>query len=304
MSDYTPTGAPADQTRGASGTIRSEFQSVATAIATKADTAGETYTGAHDFSGSSGVTLPAATAIGSVSATELAYLDGVTSAIQTQLAGKSDTTGETYSGTHDFSGATSVVVPTPTTASQAVTKAYADQLAFATALPAQTGNSGKYLTTDGTSASWASLVPAGTAMLFAQTSAPTGWTKSTTHNDKALRVVSGTASSGGTVAFTTAFASKTPAGTVGNTTLSSSQVPNHSHNLNAWSGASNISYSTTTYITALCGGNSLWRDTTDSANTVSIASTSGGGSSHTHTFTGTAIDLAVQYVDVIIATKD
>lgn len=131
MSDYTPTGAPADQTRGASGTIRSEFQSVATAIATKADTAGETYTGAHDFSGSSGVTLPAATAIGSVSATELAYLDGVTSAIQTQLAGKSDTTGETYSGTHDFSGATSVVVPTPTTASQAVTKAYADAMLVA-----------------------------------------------------------------------------------------------------------------------------------------------------------------------------
>ena len=45
----------------------------------------------------------------------------------------------------------------------------------------------------------------GTAMLFQQTSAPTGWTKSTTHNDKALRVVSGTASSGGTSAFSTAM---------------------------------------------------------------------------------------------------
>jgi exopolysaccharide biosynthesis protein len=30
----------------------------------------------------------------------------------------------------------------------------------------------------------------------------------------------------------------------------------------------------------------------------------GGGGSHTHSFTGTAINLAVQYVDVIIATKD
>jgi hypothetical protein len=30
----------------------------------------------------------------------------------------------------------------------------------------------------------------------------------------------------------------------------------------------------------------------------------GGGSSHNHSFTGTAINLAVQYVDVIIATKD
>lgn len=76
MSDYTPTGAPADQTRGASGTIRSEFQAVATAIATKSDTTGETYSGTHDFSGA---TLVA--------------------------PGKSDVAGETYSGTHDFSGA-------------------------------------------------------------------------------------------------------------------------------------------------------------------------------------------------------
>ena len=41
------------------------------------------------------------------------------------------------------------------------------------------------------------LFPTGTLMLFQQTAAPTGWTKQTTHDDKALRVVSGTASSGG-----------------------------------------------------------------------------------------------------------
>jgi hypothetical protein len=35
-----------------------------------------------------------------------------------------------------------------------ITKNYADQLAFGAVLPAQTGNSGKYLTTDGVSASW------------------------------------------------------------------------------------------------------------------------------------------------------
>lgn len=41
--------------------------------------------------------------------------------------------------------------------------------------------------------------PATTAMAFWQASAPTGWTKSTAHNDKALRVVSGTGGgSGGT----------------------------------------------------------------------------------------------------------
>lgn len=57
--------------------------------------------------------------------------------------------------------------------------------------------------------------PTGTRMLFAQTTAPTGFTKDTTsYNNHALRVVTGTASTGGTVDFVTAFASQTPTGTV------------------------------------------------------------------------------------------
>ena len=52
-------------------------------------------------------------------------------------------------------------------------------------------------------------IPVGTAMLFVQTAAPTGWTKGVTHNDKALRLVTGTASSGGTTAFTSVFTSRT-----------------------------------------------------------------------------------------------
>lgn len=63
-----------------------------------------------------------------------------------------------------------------------------------------------------------STFASGTTMLFVQTAAPTGWTKSATHDNKALRVVSGTAGSGGSVAFTTAFASQTPAGTVATST--------------------------------------------------------------------------------------
>ena len=55
----------------------------------------------------------------------------------------------------------------------------------------------------------------GTKMLFQQTSAPTGWTKITSSVDnKALRVVSGTAGSGGNANFTGAFASYTPAGNI------------------------------------------------------------------------------------------
>ncbi len=127
-------------------------------------------------------------------------------------------------------------------------------------------------------------------MLFAQTAAPTGWTKSTTHNDKALRVVSGTASSGGSVAFTTAFASQAVAGTVGDTTLSTAQIPSHNH----LAGTNTAGLQTTK------GGAS--RRAADAGG--AVTSSTGGGGSHNHTFTGTAINLAVQYVDVIIATKD
>jgi hypothetical protein len=150
------------------------------------------------------------------------------------------------------------------------------------------------------------VFPSGTVMLFVQTSAPTGWTKSTTHNDKALRVVSGSVSTGGSVAFTTAFASQAVSGSVGTsgaTTLSTSQIPSHTHNLTApvvWS-----TYS---------GGNppTLFSGTTSAANSGTPGywnqpDNTGGGGSHTHSggsFTGTAINLAVQYVDVIIATKN
>jgi hypothetical protein len=141
----------------------------------------------------------------------------------------------------------------------------------------------------------------GTSMLFTQTAAPTGWTKSTTHNNKALRVVSGTAGSGGSVDFTTAFASQTPAGTVsvaglsvGSTTLTTAQMPSHSHGLN-FEGSN--------------PGNARLVNGDADTNTRSTGS-AGGGGSHNHSlsgsasFTGTAINLAVKYVDVIRATKD
>ena len=51
----------------------------------------------------------------------------------------------------------------------------------------------------------AGLIPSGSIMLFQQTSAPVGWTKLTTQNNKALRVVSGSAGSGGSTSFTTAL---------------------------------------------------------------------------------------------------
>lgn len=159
------------------------------------------------------------------------------------------------------------------------------------------GTNGNVLTSNGTT--WTSAAagggfPAGTLMLFQQTAAPTGWTKQTTHNNKALRVVSGTASTGGSVAFTTAFASKGVAGTVGATTLTTTQIPSHQHN-NGMTGPGSIAQAPAPSIMGSSGGIAAYRNATQGT---------GGGGSHDHTFSGTAIDLAVQYVDLIIAAKD
>jgi len=166
------------------------------------------------------------------------------------------------------------------------------------------GTAGNVLTSNGSA--WSSAAAAafdsGTVMLFGQTNAPTGWTKDTSNNNNsALRVVTGTASTGGSVDFTTAFASQTPSGTVsvsgsaGNTTLSTPQIPSHSHP------------GTTRGPAAYAPGGGSFFNASPSTTTGS----EGGGGSHSHplsisssTFSGNAINLAVRYVDVIRATKD
>jgi hypothetical protein len=142
--------------------------------------------------------------------------------------------------------------------------------------------------------------PSGTKMLFQQTAAPTGWTKDTTHNDKALRVVSGTVGSGGTSAFSTAFDSYTPAGSVSVTvaehTLLLTQIPSHSHDIEVAGTATSSTRNRIAY--------------TNRSETSFIGTeTAGGGLGHGHpnstgSFTGTAsTQFDVQYVDLIIATK-
>lgn len=132
---------------------------IQTQFAAKASLSGATYTGAHNYSGASSVTLPAATSIGSITATELGYVDGVTAPIQAQLGGKADIAGESYTGTHDFTGAFIAVptLPPGSSGSGAASVAYANALAFASSLPAQPGNAGKFVKTNGAVANWSSI---------------------------------------------------------------------------------------------------------------------------------------------------
>lgn len=133
--------------------------------------------------------------------------------------------------------------------------------------------------------------PAGTIMAFQQTNAPTGWTKEVTHNNKSLRVVTGTASSGGATAFTSVFGSGK---TTGSHTLTSSQIPAHSHKFICHDGTEG-------------GGSSPWgpqfvgsiTTSLSLGNSPSTENNTGGGSGHTHT-----LSLDLQYVDIILAAKD
>ena len=120
-----------------------------------------------------------------------------------------------------------------------------------------------------------SFLPSGTAMLFAQSSAPTGWTKSTTHNNKALRVVSGTAGSGGSNAFSNTFASKGINANAGNAT----QGGNVSVSVGNSTAGGNVSVSVGN---STAGGNISVGNTTAGGN-VSISNTSTGGTVNSHT---------------------
>jgi len=134
---------------------------------------------------------------------------------------------------------------------------------------------------------------AGTRMLFQQTSAPTGWTKETsaTYNDAALRIVTGTAGTGGATAFTSVFVSGLSTGAF---TLTTSEMPAHTHMERDSSGHD---------IHDGGAGASDWAipqtGPTTLATTVLQTGSTGGGAAHAHT-----LNMGLKYTDVIIAAKD
>ncbi len=144
---------------------------------------------------------------------------------------------------------------------------------------------------------------AGTVMIFAQTTAPTGWTKnSSTGDDSALRLTTGTASTGGSTAFTTIMAARTLArANLPNTDFmgdGAGNIPVISDTAGAGQAETakklftgNISYGP--------GGNN------DGASTNSSGVPKVGGHIYLNgNITQTAVDFAVKYVDVIRATKN
>ena len=190
-------------------------------------------------------------------------------------------------------------IDTAGTADNSITSAMLiDQAVTLAKLPHGTGSSdGKFLrANNGADPSFEDVpaggttIPQGTVMLFQQTNAPTGFTKITTHNNKALRLVSGTPGTGGSNTFSAAFNSSfsTSGGSVSSHTLSISEIPAHNHSISTRqdpSGQQSVRMS-------------------DNPTTTKNTNNTGGGGSHNHGFTNPSLNLDVQYVDVIIASKD
>ena len=171
--------------------------------------------------------------------------------------------------------------------------------------------------------------PRGTRMLFQQSSAPTGWTRDTSHHDKALRVVSGAVGGGGSKGFSATFGrprvsgsiSSRVSGRAANHRLSIEQIPRHEHYVVNSHNVPNRSHETPNggnYVTRGASHNPegdekyLLRANRTMAN---AGRTSPAGLSHEHdhgagslrvdsAFHGSELDLRVRYLDVMVAVKD
>jgi hypothetical protein len=155
--------------------------SIQTQLNAKGAIAGQTWTGSHSFTGATvtvatqaqgnSTTNAASTAFVqtewttrlpnysvpiTASSAELNYSVGVTSGIQGQINAKGAISGQAWTGAHSFTGG-SITVPTQSagdSSTNAASTAFVAAAAFSAALPGQAGAQYKFITTNGSAASW------------------------------------------------------------------------------------------------------------------------------------------------------
>jgi hypothetical protein len=161
------------------------------------------------------------------------------------------------------------------------------------------------------------VIPSGTTMVFYQAAAPTGWTKQTTQNDKALRVVSG---SGGVAGGTNPFSTVMAQTITGDHTLARAEIPagilsSATNTITVYIAGSSTNYAPTsgsgwTGMYAALGGPTYYGIYSPGASTsyasygqyaqnIQVQSTNTGGGAHNHPLT-----MAMQYCDVILCSKN
>ncbi len=135
-------------------------------------------------------------------------------------------------------------------------------------------------------------IPAGTVMPFFQAAAPTGWTKVVTHNNKMLRVVSGSGGGSGGI----------------HSPILMDKIPSHTH---VWSGTvaaggshSHV-YTAPNFVGPVQSGAGV--DAVQNKNAGAVTDTE---ANHTHTVSGTnavpagAVNWQPLYIDLIICSKN
>lgn len=162
----------------------------------------------------------------------------------------------------DLGGQKITNLGTPTAGTDAATKAYVD-------------------------AAGSIVFASGDQILFRGASVPSGWSI-VAQNNKALRIVSGTPSSGGTNTFSTIFTSARP---TSGTALTIANLPAHSHTIR--SGATSYVGTSTSSVAGPAG-------VSFPTSPASITGTDSTGSGTTHAH---SVNLDIQYYDMNIIQK-
>ena len=154
------------------------------------------------------------------------------------------------------------------------------------------------------------MTPNNTAMFFYQNAAPTHWVRSESHNDKMLRVVSGTgAGTGGSISFT-AFSAKTFSSPFSSTSptgakvLSINEIASHVHSTEGTGLTANPQNPDATF-----NGGDVSRGNGWSISFSATGNNSGGGL-HRHPFSSSGttpnlpMNINVQYIDILLCNFD
>lgn len=164
---------------------------------------------------------------------------------------------------------------------------------------------------------------AGTRMLFQQDTAPVGWTavSSSDYDDVGLRIVAPdtyTTAVGGSVAFSTVFASAitvsvvgatgnsgalTVTGSVAGHTLTVAQIPAHTHGVTNYAGVDQNNYRINAGV--ISGESGSLSGSTGGGGSHSHGAGTLSAASHNHTVSAAGtVNFEVKYVNFIIAQKD